>query len=58
MWKLGGNKQRHPLITSTLVTTAAWFATAYFSGEDTRLYRSWQPYLVVFPLSTTWGRSW
>jgi len=39
-------------------SAAAWFATAYSSGEDTRSYRSWPPYLVVVPLSTTWGRGW
>jgi len=22
------------------------------------VYRSWPPYLVVVPLSTTWGRGW
>ena len=38
---------------------AARLATAYLSGEDTRSYRSWPPYLVVVvPLSTTWGRGW
>ena len=39
-------------------SAAVWLATAYLSGEDTRLYRSWPPYLVVVPLSTTWGRGW
>ena len=39
-------------------SAAAWFATAYLSGEDTRLYRSWPSYLVVVPLSTTWGSGW
>jgi len=39
-------------------SAAAWFTAAYLSGEDTRLYRSWPPYLVVVPLSTIWGRGW
>jgi len=39
-------------------SAAAWFTSAYLSCEDTRLYRSWPPYLVVVPLSTTWGSHW
>jgi len=30
-------------------SAAAWFTTAYLSGEYTRLYRSWPPYLAVVP---------
>ena len=37
---------------------AATVAIPYSLVENTRLSRSWPPFLMVFPLSTTWGRGW